>query len=217
LEVLPRLLPFVLLIGFIMFAMYGGLGTPSEIAGVGAFGAMLLVATLYKCYRWADVRAIFLGTAKESCMIMMIIAMAFLFTYVMSYLRITQSAAEWMAALEMSKWVYLFWVNVLLLVMGCFLPPVAIILMVTPVIMPGIISNGFDPIWFGIVLTINMELGLITPPVGLNLFVINGIAPDISPRDIVKGVLPFIYIMIADIVLLAVFPEIVLFLPNLLG
>jgi C4-dicarboxylate transporter DctM subunit len=89
--------------------------------------------------------------------------------------------------------------------------------MVTPVIMPGIIANGFDPIWFGIVLTINMELGLITPPVGLNLFVINGIAPDISPRDIAKGVLPFIYIMIADIALLAVFPEIVMFLPNILG
>lgn len=217
LEVLPRLMPFVLLIGLIMFAMYGGLGTPSEIAGVGAFGAMLLVATLYKCYRWVDIRAIFLGTAKESCMIMMIIAMAFLFTYVMSYLRITQSAAEWMAALQMSKWVYLFWVNVLLLVMGCFLPPVAIILMVTPVIMPGIIANGFDPIWFGIVLTVNMELGLITPPVGLNLFVINGIAPDINPRDIVRGVLPFIYIMIADIALLAVFPQIVMFLPNMLG
>jgi tripartite ATP-independent transporter DctM subunit len=217
LEVLPRLLPFVLLIGFIMFAMYGGLGTPSEIAGVGAFGAMLLVVLLYKCYRWVDIRAIFLGTAKESCMIMMIIAMAFLFTYVMSYLRITQSTAEWMAALEMSKWAYLFWVNILLLVMGCFLPPVAIILMVTPVIMPGIIANGFDPIWFGIVLTINMELGLITPPVGLNLFVINGIAPDISARDILKGVLPFIYIMIADIALLAVFPQIVMFLPNLLG
>ncbi|MDP3842249.1 MAG: TRAP transporter large permease [Oxalobacteraceae bacterium] len=217
LEVLPRLMPFVLLIGVIMFAMYGGLGTPSEIAGIGAFGALLLVVLLYKCYRWVDIRAIFLGTAKESCMIMMIIAMAFLFTYVMSYLRITQSAAEWLAAMEMSKWVYLFWVNVLLLVMGCFLPPVAIILMVTPVIMPGIIANGFDPIWFGIVLTINMELGLITPPVGLNLFVINGIAPDISPRDIVRGVLPFIFIMIADIALLAVFPQIVMFLPNMLG
>jgi C4-dicarboxylate transporter DctM subunit len=216
-EVLPRLMPFILLIFIIMYAMYGGLGTPSEIAGVGAFGAMLLVATLYKCYRWTDIRAIFLGTAKESCMIMMIIAMAFLFTYVMSYLRITQSAAEWLTAMDMSKWVFLFCVNVLLLVLGCFLPPVAIILMVTPVIMPGILANGFDPIWFGIVLTINMELGLITPPVGLNLFVINGIAPDIGPKNIAKGVLPFILIMIADIVLLAAFPDIVMFLPNILG
>ncbi|MDP3672758.1 MAG: TRAP transporter large permease [Telluria sp.] len=216
-EVLPRLMPFVLLIGVVMYAMYGGLGTPSEIAGIGAFGAILMVALLYKCYRWADVRSIFLGTAKESCMIMMIIAMAFLFTYVMSYLRITQDAATWLASMEMSKWAYLFWVNVLLLVLGCFLPPVAIILMVTPVIMPGIIAHGFDPIWFGIILTINMELGLITPPVGLNLFVINGIAPDIGHRDIVKGVLPFIWIMIAYIVLLAIFPDIVMVLPNMIG
>jgi C4-dicarboxylate transporter DctM subunit len=214
LEVLPRLLPFVLLISIIMYAMYGGIGTPSEIAGVGAFGAMLLVALVYKTYRWMDIRAIFLGAAKESCMIMMIIAMAFLFTYVMSYLRITQSAAEWMAALEMSKWAYLFWVNVLLLVLGCFLPPVAIILMVTPVILPGIIAHGFDPIWFGIVLTVNMELGLITPPVGLNLFVINGIAPDIRASEIMKGVVPFILIMMGFIALLAVFPEIVMYLPN---
>ncbi len=216
-EVLPRLLPFVILIAVIMYAMYGGIGTPSEIAGIGAFGAMLLVVLVYKCYRWMDVRAIFLGTAKESCMIMMIIAMAFLFTYVMSYLRITQSAAEWLAALEMSKWAYLFWVNILLLVLGCFLPPVAIILMVTPVILPGIIANGFDPIWFGIVLTINMELGLITPPVGLNLFVIKGISPDIKNREILKGVIPFIWIMIAFIALLAVFPEIVTYLPNKVG
>ena len=216
-EVLPRLLPFVALIAVIMYAMYGGIGTPSEIAGIGAFGAMLLVVLVYKCYRWMDVRAIFLGAAKESCMIMMIIAMAFLFTYVMSYLRITQSAAEWLAALEMSKWAYLFWVNVLLLVLGCFLPPVAIILMVTPVILPGIIANGFDPIWFAIVLTINMELGLITPPVGLNLFVIKGISPDIKNREIIRGVIPFILIMMAFIVLLAVFPEIVTYLPNKVG
>ena len=217
LEVLPRLMPFAVLIGLIMYAMYGGFGTPSEIAGVGAFGALLMVASIYKCYRWEDVRAIFLGAAKESCMIMMIIAMAFLFTYVMSYLRITQEAAAWLASMEMSKWAYLFWVNVLLLVLGCFLPPVAIILMVTPMIMPGIIAHGFDPIWFGVILTINMELGLITPPVGLNLFVINGIAPDVHHKDIVKGVLPFILIMIADIALLAVFPEIVTYLPNKIG
>jgi C4-dicarboxylate transporter DctM subunit len=216
-EVLPRLLPFVVLISIIMYAMYGGIGTPSEIAGVGAFGALLMVVVVYRTYRWADVRTILLGTAKESCMIMMIIAMAFLFTYVMSYLRITQESAAWLAGLGLSKWAYLFWVNVLLLVLGCFLPPVAIILMVTPVIMPGIIASGFDPIWFGIVLTINMELGLITPPVGLNLFVINGIAPDVSPREILRGVLPFIAIMIAFIALLAVFPDIVMYLPNKVG
>lgn len=211
---LPRLLPFLLLIGAVMVAMYGGFGTPSEVAGVGAFGSMLLVAALYGCYKWNDVKHILMGAARESSMIMMIIAMSFLFTYVMSYLRISQSMAEWLVALHLSKWVLLFWVNVLLLVLGFFLPPVAIILMITPVILPPMIAAGFDPVWFGIVLTINMELGLITPPVGLNLFVINGIAPDIKFGEILRGVMPFIVIMILYIVLLAVFPDIVMWLPN---
>ncbi len=213
-ETLPRLLPFVLLIALVMVALYDGWGTPSEVAGVGAAGSLALVVGIYGVWRWRDLKEILLGTARESCMIMMIIAMAFLFTYVMSYLHITQSMAQWLVGLGLSKWAYLFWVNVLLLVLGCFLPPVAIILMVTPVIMPGMLAAGFDPIWFGIVLTVNMELGLITPPVGLNLFVINGIAPDISFRQIMRGVMPFIAIMGLYIVLLAVFPEIVMWLPD---
>lgn len=215
LESLPRLLPFLMLIGVIMFAMYGGVGTPSEVAGVGAFGALILVALLYQCYHWKDIKVILQGSARESCMIMMIMAMAFLFTYVMSYLRISQSAAEWLIGLEMSKWALLFWINILLLVLGFFLPPVAIILMITPVILPAVLASGFDPIWFGIILTINMELGLITPPVGLNLFVIKGIAPDISFGEIARGIAPFIVIMCLYIVLLSVFPQIVTWLPNM--
>jgi tripartite ATP-independent transporter DctM subunit len=218
LETLPRLMPFVALILLVMVALYGGFATPSEVAAVGAFGAMALVAIIYRTYEWKNIREILAGTARESCMIMMIIAMAFLFTYVMSYLHISQSATEWLVGLHMSKWAYLFWVNVLLLVLGCFLPPVAIILMVTPVVMPGILAHGFNPIWFGIVMTINMEMGLITPPVGLNLFVINGIAPDIPFREIMRGVMPFIGIMAIYIVLLAMFPDIVMWLPvRLLG
>ncbi len=216
LETLPRLAPFLALIIMVMVAMYGGFATPSEVAGVGALAALIMVVLIYGVYRWVDVKEILSGTARESCMIMVIIAMAFLFTYVMSYLHITQSAAEWMVSLNMSKWAFLFWVNILLLVLGFFLPPVAIILMVTPVVMPGILAHGFDPIWFGIMLTINMELGLITPPVGLNLFVINGIAPDITFKQIVWGVVPFIIIMSLFIVMLAIFPDIAMWLPNLL-
>ncbi|MDD2734356.1 MAG: TRAP transporter large permease [Desulfuromonadaceae bacterium] len=213
-ETVPRLLPFIALILLVMVAMYGGFATPSEVAGVGALASLIMVVLIYKVYRWKDIKDILSGTARESCMIMMIIAMAFLFTYVMSYLHITQSAAEWMVSFQMSKWAFLFWVNILLLVLGFFLPPVAIILMVTPVIMPGILAHGFDPVWFGIILTINMELGLITPPVGLNLFVINGIAPDIPFREIMRGVMPFIILMALSIVLMTALPELVMWLPN---
>ena len=213
-ETIPRLAPFVVLIAVVMAALYGGWATPSEVAGVGALGALIMVALVYRVYRWREIKDILSGAARESCMIMMIIGTAFLFTYVMSYLHITQSATEWLVHLPLSKWEYLFWVNVLLVVLGFFLPPVAIILMVTPVIVPGLQAHGFDLVWYGVIMTILMEMGLIHPPVGLNLFVINGIAPDITFKQIVYGVMPFIVIMLLSIVLLAVFPGIVMWLPD---
>ena len=213
-ETIPRLLPFVALIVVVMVAMYGGWATPSEVAGVGALGALLMVVLVYRVWRWGEVKDILSGAAHESCMIMMIIATAFLFTYVMSYLHITQSATEWLVSLPMSKWAYLFWVNVLLVVLGFFLPPVAIILMVTPVILPGLVAHGFNLVWYGVIMTILMEMGLIHPPVGLNLFVINGIAPDITFKQIVYGVIPFLVIMLLSIVLFSVFPGLVMWLPD---
>ena len=116
-------------------------------------------------------------------MIMMIIAAADLFSYMMSTLFITQTLAMQIAELEVNRWLVMLWINLFLLVAGCFLPPVAIILMTAPTLLPIVEGLGFDAIWFGIVLTINMEIGLITPPVGLNLYVINGIAPDVPPAD----------------------------------
>jgi C4-dicarboxylate transporter DctM subunit len=213
-ETIPRLMPFLVLIAVVMAAMYGGWATPSEVAGVGALGALLIVVFVYRVYRWHEVKDILTSAACESCMIMMIIATAYLFTYVMSYLHITQSATEWVVSLPLSKWEYLSWINVLLVVLGFFLPPVAIILMVTPVILPGLQAHGFDLVWYGVIMTILMEMGLIHPPVGLNLFVINGIAPDITFKQIIYGVIPFIIIMLVSIVLLSVFPQIVMWLPN---
>ena len=172
LETLPRLAPFLGLIIIVMVALYGGWATPSEVAGIGAFGALLMVMAIYGCWRWNDLKVILSGTARESSMIMLIIAMSFLYTYVMSYLHITQSAAAWMISLELSKWAFFFWVNILLIVLGFFLPPVAIILMVTPILLPALNALGIDLIWFGVIMTILMEMGLIHPPVGLNLFVI---------------------------------------------
>jgi C4-dicarboxylate transporter DctM subunit len=99
-------------------------------------------------------------------------------------------------------------------VAGCFLPPAAIILMTTPILMPVITAAGFDPIWFGVILTINMELGLITPPVGLNLFVINGITPDVKLPTILKGAFPFMLCMVLAILILCVFPELATWLPT---
>ena len=148
-------------------------------------------------------------------MIMLIIGASEIFAFALSSLFITQSVAQGIAAMDVNPYVLLAIVNVFLLVAGFFLPPVGVILMTAPILIPIITGAGFDPYWFAVVLTINMEIGLITPPVGLNLYVINGIAPDISLSQILRGSLPYVLCMVLGIVVLCVFPEIALFLPNL--
>ena len=203
-----------MLIAVVMIAMYDGWATPSEVAGIGAAGSLVLVMTVYGCWRLADLKTILSGTVRESTMIMMIIATSFLFTYVMSYLGVTQLAAQWLVSLNLGKWPFFIGINLFLLVLGFFLPPVAIILMVTPIILPSLKALGIDLIWFGIIMTILMEMGLIHPPVGLNLFVINGIAPQIKLRSIIWGTMPFIGLMVLGIVVLCIFPDIAVGLPN---
>lgn len=213
-EALPRLLPFFSIITVVMLALYGGYATPSEVSSVGAFATLVMVAIVYRGYRWSEIRKIILGTAEYASMVMLIIAMSFLFSYVMSYLYITQSTTQWLVTLHLSKWAFLFWIDVLVILMGFFLPPVAIVLMITPVIMPGLLAHGFDPIWFGVNMSLMMETGLIHPPVGLNLFVIQGIAPDIGLKELILAVLSFLAVILAFIVVFSVFPSIATALPH---
>jgi tripartite ATP-independent transporter DctM subunit len=214
---LPRILPFLLLVIGILYVLYGGVATPSEAAGVGAMLCFVLIAVIYRIWQPRRIWAILTSSTRESVMIMMIIGAAALFSYTLSSLFITQSVAEWIAGLEVSRWVLLGAINVFLLVAGFFLPPVAVIVMTAPILLPIITQAGFDPYWFAVVLTINMEIGLITPPVGLNLYVINGIAPDVPLTRILSGALPFALIMALGIVLLCIFPQIVTWLPDLLA
>jgi len=216
LELLPRLLPFMAVIVGVVYALYGGIATPSEAAGVGAALCLVMVIVIYRVWKPMDLWAILRDGLRESGMLLMIIGTSILFGYMMSSLQITQSVAEAIGEMQVNKWVILAAINLLLLVAGMFLPPAAIILMTTPILMPVITSAGFDPIWFGVILTINMELGLITPPVGLNLFVINSITPDVRLPTILKGAFPFMLCMVVAIVLLCVFPEIATWLPQAL-
>ena len=213
LELMPRLLPFILVIIGVVYALYGGIATPSEAAGVGAMLCLLMVVVIYRMWRPADLWAILRDGLRESGMLLVIIGTSILFGYMMSSLQVTQAVAQTIADMQVNRWVVLAAINLLLLVAGCFLPPAAIILMTTPILMPVITAAGFDPIWFGVILTINMELGLITPPVGLNLFVINGITPDVSLPTILRGAFPFMLCMVIAIVILCVFPEIATWLP----
>jgi len=213
-ELLPRLLPFIVVIVGVVYALYGGIATPSEAAGVGAMLCLLMVMVIYRVWRPMELWVILRAGLCESGMLLMIIGTSILFGYMMSSLQVTQSLAESIGAMQMNKWLVLAAINALLLGAGMFLPPAAIILMTTPILMPVILAAGFDPIWFGVILTINMELGLITPPVGLNLFVINGITPDIKLQTILRGALPFMGCMVVAILILCIFPGLATWLPT---
>ncbi|HAI31515.1 MAG TPA: C4-dicarboxylate ABC transporter, partial [Thalassospira sp.] len=176
-EILPRVLPFLVIIGAVLFALYGGVATPSETAGVGALFCLVTAMIVYRMWKPGQLWNVMRDTTKESVMILLIIGAAGLFSYMLSSLLVTQSIAQWISALEVNRWVLMGFINLFLLISGFFLPPVAVILMSAPILLPVIINAGFDPYWFAVILTINMEIGLITPPVGLNLYVINGIAP----------------------------------------
>ena len=215
-RILPKVLPFLAIIIAVVYVLYGGVATPSETAGVGAFLVVALVVVIYRVWDPRALWAILKESTRESVMILFIIAASGLFSYMLSSLYVTQSLAEWIVALDANRWVLMFFVNLFLLVSGFFLPPVAVILMAAPILLPIITAAGFDPYWFAVVLTVNMEIGLITPPVGLNLYVLNGIVPDIALPEILKGALPFMLCMVLGIVLLCVFPQLATWLPTLL-
>jgi len=215
-EILPRVLPFIAIIIGVLYAMYGGIATPSETAAVGALLCLIIAIVIYRLTSPKDLWLVLRDSTKESVMILFIIAAAGVFSYMLSSLFITQSIAEWIGALDINRWYLMIIVNLFLLVAGFFLPPVAVILMAAPVLLPVIVNAGFDPIWFAVILTINMEIGLISPPVGLNLYVINGIAPQIPLKSILLGSLPFVGCMVIAIILLCLFPGLATWLPNYL-
>ena len=214
LEVLPRVLPFLAIIGGVLYVLYGGVATPSEAAGVGAFFCMVLVAVIYRMWQPRVLWNIITGSMRESVMILMIIGASAIFSFTLSSLFVTQSIAEWIVSWDTNRWVLMGMINLFLLVAGFFLPPVAVIVMTAPILLPIIEQAGFDPYWFAVVFTINMEIGLITPPVGLNLYVINGIVPDVGLPTVLKGALPFMLCMVLAIIILCVFPEIATWLPT---
>jgi len=179
------------------------------------FLAMILIAGIYSVWTPRDLAPILVATLRESTMLMFIIGMSLLYSYVMSYLHISQSVAESIVAMHLPRWELLAAILVMVVVLGFFLPPVSIILMTAPIILPPLRAANFDIIWFGVVMTIVMEMGLIHPPVGLNIFVIRNVAPDIPLSEVIWGTLPFVLLMMLAVVVLCFVPGISTALPDL--
>jgi C4-dicarboxylate transporter DctM subunit len=215
-EAIPKIAPFIFIIVGVMYVLYGGVATPSEAAGVGAALCVLMAMLIYRLWNPRDLWHILRDTTRESLMILMIIGAAVLFGYMLTSLYLTQTLAQAIAEMQVNRWVLMLMINVFLIVCGFFAPPAALILMTAPILLPIITAAGFDPVWFGVVLTINMEIGLIHPPVGLNIYIVNSIAPDVPVTRVMWGTMPYVGCMMLQIVILCLFPELATWLPDYL-
>lgn len=196
--------------------IYTGVFTPTEAAGVGTVYSLFITFFVYRTLGLKDLPEILRDTIQTSCMIFAIMIGASLFGFVLTILNAPQALTEYVAGLDMGRWMVFIAINILLLFLGCILESISIIFITLPILFPLIVRLGFDSIWFNVVMLINLELALITPPVGMNLFVLQGISPDSKMTDIIKGVIPFGLVMALEILVLCFFPEIATWLPSVL-
>lgn len=202
----------VLIIG----GIYSGMFTPTEAAAVGTVYSIIITFCVYRSVHLSDMPEILLATVKTTSMIFAIMIGAMVFGFILTILQVPQALMALVANSDVNRWVVLLGVNLVLLVLGCVLETVSIILITLPMLFPIMKALDFDLIWFNVVLAINMELALITPPVGMNLFVIKGIYEKSTIQQIVHGSFPFAVIMALEILLLCFFPELATWLPDYL-
>lgn len=203
------------LLVIIMGGIYGGVFTPTEAAAVSAVYALFIAVFVYKDIGFRDLPRVFLESSRTTVMLMFIVANALLFAHVLTSERIPQVIAENILAVGMTPWMFLLVVNIILLVAGNFMEPTGIILILAPIFFPIATHLGIDPIHLGIIMVVNMEIGMVTPPVGLNLLVTSGVT-GMSLMDVTRAALPWLGVLMLFLIMITYIPEITLTLPNMI-
>jgi len=207
---------FTLVIGGIFI----GLFTPTEAAAIGAFG-ILVIAIIRKQITWAGFFKSLMETLRTSCMVMMLIAGAVIFGKFLAVTRIPFEIAGWVSELQMAPFMVMAVVIGIYFIGGCFMDALAFVTLTVPIFFPVVMELGYDPIWFGIIIVMVTEMGVITPPVGINVYVVYGVAKNVLEQEIAlekifKGIFPFLLAVIVGVIILIIFPKIILFLPQLM-
>lgn len=205
-------MPPIILIIIVIGSLYSGMTTPTEAAGVGAIGALMLVLILGRL-KLKLLGDILQATARTSAMILFLIFGGLALSYVVTYLGLAQYLANFITSLGINRWLLMIAVYFLWFILGCLIDPLSMIVLTIPFLFPTFLALGFDPIWLGVVSTLCVEIGMITPPVGLNLFVITAIS-DVPMKKIITGTIPFVCVLIIALIILSVFPQISLYLPS---
>ena len=211
---LKRVWPIVVVMLSILGSIYLGIASPTEAAGVGCVVVLIIGVAVFKL-RWAGLKRALIETALINGMILFMMIGAWLFSYVIGTSGVAETITGFVTSSELSPWLVIISINILLLILGCFIDPITIMLLTVPLFVPVIITLGFNPIWFGVLYVVNMQIGLITPPMGLELFLMRT-AFDIPVDKLLRGVLPFLVVLFIFLALLIAFPQISLWLPGLM-
>ena len=207
--------PVLLLSILVLGSIYAGFTTPTEAAAVGATGA-LIIMQIKQGRDFSSFNPALRRAAGLTSAIMLLLVGGTTLAFFMNYTDIPQQLVTFTIGLGLSRWLIMIIINMVCLLLGCFLDPTGILVLTVPLVFPIITSLGFDPIWFGIILTLNVEIGMITPPVGLNLYVLNAVDRSLRISEIISGTLPFLLALVVCLILFMVFPGIVMWLPDLM-
>ncbi|HSP57833.1 MAG TPA: TRAP transporter large permease [Halomonas sp.] len=205
-----------LLVLVVLGSIYTGFATPSEAAGIGAVGAFLIAAVIFRSLTWSKLLKLLGDTARISGSILLIMGCAKIFGDYLNLVRVPQLLTEALTTSGLPAWAILLAVMLLLILLGMLVDAVSLIVVTTPVLLPLIEALGYDPLWFGIVMVLNLEIAVVTPPVGLNLYALRGVCPELSIEEIIRSALPFVGVQFLVLMLFVFFPSLSLWLPGLM-
>ncbi|WP_320169585.1 TRAP transporter large permease [Maridesulfovibrio sp.] len=214
---LAGLMDTILVFALVIGGMFFGFFTPNESAAVGVLG-ILVLGIIKRQLSWQAFLNSLYETLRTSCMVLFLVAGAVIFGKFLAVTRIPFNVAEWTASFDLHPLIIMTMILVIYFIGGCFMDALALIMLTIPVFYPVVTSLGFDPIWFGVIIVLVTQIGVITPPVGINVYVVYGMArkfsPDITLEEIFKGTMPFLLAIMVGIILFAIFPQLILFLPE---
>lgn len=216
LRALGAVAPALGLVVLVLGSIYTGFATPTEAAAVGALAALVMTAVVYRALGWAELRGVLASTTAVAASILAIVGAAYAFTQMLVLARIPDTVADFVVGLDVPPWAVMVAIMLVLLVLGCLVDAASLLLVVTPILEPAVSDLGYDPLWFGVLLVVNLEMAVITPPVGLNLYTMKSVVPELDMGEVFRGVAPYLLIEAALLGLLIAVPSIATFLPELL-